>query len=76
MKTSTIVWTLAVLIVLIGTGAYFYLAAPANAPAPAGQVNISPNPSGTSLPAGDMTPTLTTPIASSTVSGSSSVNFQ
>jgi hypothetical protein len=69
-------WTLAVLIILIGAGAYFYSATPAVAPATA--QNEIPNPGGTNLPAGDLTPTPTTPIASSsaTVSASSSLKVQ
>jgi len=64
MKTSTIVWTLAVLIVLVGVGAYFYTAPIANAPTTATQ-NEVPNPSGSNLPAGDLAPVPATPIASS-----------
>lgn len=60
MKTSTIVWTLALLIIIVGIGAYAYIN-PANAPTAA----EAPNPSGTNLPAGDMAPVPTVPIGSS-----------
>ena len=74
MKTSTIMWTLAILIILLGGGAYFYAAPSVNAPTVT--QNELPNPSGTNLPAGDMAPTPTTPIASSsaTVSASTSLS--
>jgi hypothetical protein len=67
MKTSTIVWTLAVLILLLGTGAYWYSVTPVIAPTTTSQTEI-PNPSGSNLPVGDLTPTPSTPIGSSSTS--------
>jgi energy-converting hydrogenase Eha subunit F len=67
MKTSTIVWTLAVLIVLVGVGVYFYVAPTAEAPAPTPNVTVTNT---DPLPAGDLAPVPTTPVASSSTSGS------
>lgn len=64
MKTSTIMWTLAVLIMLFGAGAYWYSASPALAPAQTEAQNTG----GSNLPEGDMAPVPSTPIASTSAS--------
>lgn len=61
MKTSTIIWILTALIIVIGIGAYTYTA-PAGTPVAQTEV---PNPNGSNLPVGDMAPVPSTPIASS-----------
>lgn len=67
MKTSTIVWTLAVLIILFGVGAYWYSVAPANAPVTT--QNEVPGIGNSNLPPGDLAPVPSTPIASSSSAG-------
>ena len=81
MKTSTIVWTLAVLIVLVGVGSYAYTTqTPTTADTtPTSQATVNTNPGGVEYQPGDMTPTPETPIdksnASTSVTASTTVHF-
>ena len=70
MKTSTMMWTLAILIILLGAGAYLFTGSPAAAPTTT-VVNTTATNS-EPLPTGDMAPVPTKPIGSSTTVGASS----
>ena len=74
MKTSTIVWTLAVLIILVGVGSYAYTTqTPTTADtSPTSQTTVNTNPGGIDYhPTGDMAPTPETPIDTSGTSTTS-----
>jgi hypothetical protein len=63
-------WTLAVVIILMGAGAYYYSTSINGTTAATVEVS---NTTPTNLPAGDMAPTPSTPIASSTVGASTTL---
>ncbi len=78
MKTSTFAWTLTALIVLAGIAWYVYANTSSAYTAPAATtadttVNTGPGPDYTG---GDMAPTPSTPIASSTVTSSTSLQVR
>jgi hypothetical protein len=74
MKTSTMMWTLAVLIILISAGAYYYSNSIGTSNTTT-TTNEIPNPSGSNLPAGDLAPVPATPIASSSANINASTSL-
>ncbi len=75
MKTSTVAWTLTALIVLAGIGWYVYANTGSAYVPPATNTDVVTGP-GPGYTGADMTPTPTTPIASSTVTSSTSLQVQ
>ncbi len=76
MKTSTVAWTLTALIVIAGIAWYVYAnTTPALAPTTVGNTPVVTG-SGPDYAGGDMMPTPTTPIASSTVTSSTTIKTQ